>query len=42
MIEIESRELADIPFFMLILSGKRYPVTVRNFLSRLYFIQSGV
>lgn len=25
MIEIESRELADIPFFMLILSGKKIP-----------------
>ncbi|STI71039.1 Uncharacterised protein [Escherichia coli] len=25
MIEIESRELADIPFFMLILSDKKIP-----------------
>ena len=43
MIEIESRELADIPVLHAYPVGtKDYPVTVCDFLSRLYFVQSGV
>ncbi len=37
MIEIESRELADIPVLHAYPVGQKIPVTVRNFLSRLCF-----
>lgn len=43
MIEIESRELADIPVLHAYPVGQKdTPVTVCDFLSRLYFVQSGV
>ncbi len=42
MIEIESRELADIPVLQLILSGKKIPRYRARFFITAYFVQSGV
>lgn len=43
MIEIESRELADIPVLHAYPVGQKdTPLPCVSFLSRLYFIQSGV